>query len=126
MSHSHPTTRAERRHQRERVIAARRFIYQHIWHNVLHYEFDFMREIVNPCLDIYYLIEKYKSNYNLDEKYQGYVPFAWGRYAKWNLICDPHHCRLCGCARSEKKAENKKRRIALKHTDSDWEQQYED
>ena len=126
MSHSHPTTRAERRHQRERVIAARKFVYQHIWSSAFNSQFDFMREIVNPCLDIYYLIEKYKSDHYLDEKNQVYAPFTWGRYAKWNFTCDPKHCRLCDWTRSDKKVKNKKLRIALKHIDSDWEQQYED
>ena len=31
----HPYTRAERRHERERVIAARRFVWEHVWRNGL-------------------------------------------------------------------------------------------
>jgi hypothetical protein len=62
----HPTNRAERRHQRERVIAARRFVQQVVWRELERYS--------NPI-------------------YPYWPPFTeWGRYAKWNLGCG---CKGC-------------------------------
>lgn len=63
----HPTNRAERRQQRERVIAARRFVQMVIWREAERYS--------NPLNYIYW------------------PPFTeWGRYAKWNLGCG---CKGC-------------------------------
>lgn len=90
---SHPSTRAERRHQRARVIARRRFVYLHIWYSRI-------QERTNP-LDRSYL--------------DGWEP-RWGKYAKWNLGCG---CKLC----HEDKyfGPKRKRREALKRAGSDWD-----
>ena len=64
----HPRTRAERRHERERVIARRRFIHDNIW---------FQQQIhTDPEVIVGFL-----------------TPFTeFGRYAKFNLGCG---CKQC-------------------------------
>src|SRR5580692_9723446 len=107
----HPKTRAERRHHRDRVIAARRFVYLHIWNQWD--DFQFMKDVSNPLIDILHVFEKYKNARFLNEYPQ------WGKYAKWNLNCN---CRMCHYEKFDKTSA--KRRIALKTADSDWEWQY--
>ena len=92
----HPTNRAERRHHRDRVIAARRFIYQHIWGQSSYQT----NSRTNP-LECSFHIEQFSE---------------WGRYAKWNLNCG---CRMCHYEKYFK--EKRKRREALKHLDADWQ-----
>jgi hypothetical protein len=65
---SHPTSRAERRHQRDRVIARRKFIAEHIWRN--------------------YNTEPHEGS----PGYGVWSPVEWGRYAKFNLNCG---CTMC-------------------------------
>jgi hypothetical protein len=116
---SHPKTRAERRHQRERIIAARRFVYLHIWTQYGD-RFKFMREVINPLINIEYLFEKYrlmKIPFNHIDEYPD-----WGRYAKWNLNCS---CRRCRGRKGWGRISAQRRR-KLKTADSDWELQYQD
>lgn len=88
----HPSNRAERRHQRARVIAKRSFVLQHIpassWA---------IQQRKNPVVP-------------------GYSPEAGegGRYAKWNLNCGSPMCH------AEKYFKPKrKRREALKNAGRD-------
>lgn len=79
---SHPTSRAERRHQRDRVIARRKFIAEHIW-----------------------------SHYN-EKPHEGspgwgeWKPVEWGRYAKFNLNCG---CTMCHSAKYFKCAHKRRK-----------------
>lgn len=87
---SHPTSRAERRHQRERMIARRKFIHQHIWRS----------SIDQPW-------HEGKPEYQKD-----WDPFnEWGRYAKFNLNCG---CKMCHSVKYYKEAH--KRREARKNS----------
>jgi len=96
---THPLTRAERRHQRDRVIARRRFIYQHIWNAGA---FG-IQERTNPfhCGGRLYFPD---------------FP-TWGRYAKWNLGCGS---RLCHADKYF--GRKRKRREALKRAAREWQQ----
>ena len=89
---THPSNRAERRHQRDRVIAARRFVYTTIW-----------------AANSY---ETYHSNDPM-ATWQREDP-EWGRYAKWNL-----NCGSPGCHREKYYGPKRKRREALKHAGQD-------
>jgi hypothetical protein len=84
----HPTNRAERRHQRERVIAARRFVHNKIWRR------DNEQNGTNP---FYY---SYRPDWAFTE---------WGRYAKWNLGCG-----CMGCHREKYYDQKSMRRKARK------------
>lgn len=68
----HPTTRAERRYQRERVIARRKFIHDHIWCR-------FGEQVhTDPDVNLW-----------------SYPPFTeFGRYAKFNLGCGSPMCHM--------------------------------
>jgi len=116
---SHPKNRAERRNQRERVIAARRFVYLHIWYQWQD-KYQFMREVSNPLINIEYVYEKYRLTKIPFSGVQEYPD--WGKYAKWNLACTCRHCR-----RQKKwSRQTAKNRHKLKTTDADWELQYSD
>ncbi len=108
----HPKTRSERRHQRERIIAHRRFIHLHIWSSLDGYEF--MKAVANPRIDILYVFEIYKDKIYLPEYPE------WGRYAKWNLICS---CRGCRSRKNWEKTPAK-RRYKLKTDWKNWEKEY--
>jgi hypothetical protein len=84
---SHPSSRDERRHQRERVIARRRFVRQQIWR---------VEEIWHEGKP------EYQRNWE---------PFEWGRYAKFNMNCG---CRQCHSAKYFSSAH--KRRKALRQS----------
>jgi hypothetical protein len=117
----HPTNRAERRHHRDRVIAARRFVYEHIWnnygYNCITYD-EFIKDISNPLMDINYLIEEMRSNDKLLD-FPKWI-MQWGKYAKYNLACS---CRNCRSGNRYKK-ENVKRRRDLKMSCKNWEKEY--
>jgi|SRR5208283_426827 len=90
---SHPTTRDERRHQRERVIARRKYIATKIWN---------IPSFVRPPHE--------------HERWWGqpeWEPFQWGKYAKYNLNCG---CMMCHSAKYFSSAH--KRRKALRHATS--------
>jgi 5-methylcytosine-specific restriction endonuclease McrA len=108
---SHPTTRAERRYHRDRIITKRRFIYLHIWIQMHNYQF--MREVSNPLINIMLVFEKWKNSYKTYEYPE------WGRYNKWNLNCTCWRCHYNKFDKSKAK-----RRHKLKTADSDWELQY--
>ncbi len=84
----HPSNRAERRHQRERVIASRRFIWEVIWGKKSYT----VNSRSNPINSIEY-------NWQPD----------WGRYAKWNL-----NCGCAGCHREKYLDAKSQRRKARK------------
>ena len=88
---SHPTSRDERRHQRDRVIARRRFVAEHIWP---HYN------------DV-----PHEGSPDYQQQSGWYQPIEWGRYAKFNLNCG---CMMCHSAKYFSNA--RKRREALKHS----------
>lgn len=111
---SHPTTRAERRNHRERVIRVRRFIYEHIWYNFRSSHTQLLREIKNPLIDINYLLEKVEDDEYLHDFYDWQV--AWGKYSKWNLNCSCHRCR----ASKAYNREPRKIRQSLKNAGKDW------
>ena len=91
---SHPTSRAERRHQRERIIARRRFVHQVIWRR-----------------------GDEEWHEGKPEYQKGWTPFnEWGRYAKWNLNCG---CSMCHGAKYYKLAH--KRRLARENAESQAE-----
>ena len=56
----HPTNRAERRYHRERVIKSRRYVFLHIWNR--NNDYQFMKDVSNPLIDISYVIEKWKNS----------------------------------------------------------------
>lgn len=60
----HPSNRAERRHERKRVIARRQFVDLHIW-----------RSRESP---------EHRENLRRTE--------MWGKYAKWNMNCGSIRC----------------------------------
>ena len=65
----HPSNRAERRQERERVIARRKFIHDHIWYQSQHH--------TDPTV----------------MPWAQYPPFSeFGRYAKFNLGCGCKDC----------------------------------
>ena len=107
---NHPYTRAERRYVRDCIIAKRRFIYLYIWG--LNKDYEGIKAAVNPLIDINYVLENYPNVREYPE---------WGRYAKWNFVCDINHCRLCSWERIEKIKNNKKRRISQKNMGKDEE-----
>lgn len=82
---SHPSSRAERRHHRDRVVARRRFVYEVVW-----------RANVSRFVPAY--------THPLDLKFT-----EWGRYAKFNLGCG---CTQCHAAKYMSSKD--KRRRALK------------
>jgi hypothetical protein len=85
----HPSNRAERRQERERVIARRKFIHDHIWFQSQHH--------TDPTV----------------MPWAQHPPFSeFGRYAKFNLSCG---CMGCHCAKHWYKD---RRRRALKVSDS--------
>ena len=88
---THPSNRAERRHQRDRVIAARRFVTTTVWGGS--YE---IQNRTNPMVQ--------RQRPDLD----------WGRYAKWNLGCGSP-----GCHREKYFGPKRKRREALQHAGQD-------
>jgi hypothetical protein len=88
---SHPTSRAERRHQRERVIARRKFIATKIWSH--------------------YNEEPHEGSPFYQQQMGWYTPTEWGRYAKFNLNCG---CTMCHSAKYFASAH--KRRKALRQS----------
>lgn len=68
----HPRSRAERRAVRSAYIARRKFIRQHIWYKV-----DQVPHEGSPAYQ---------------QEPGWFIPFLWGRYAKFNLRCT---CRPC-------------------------------
>lgn len=96
----HPTNRSERRHQRERVIARRRFIWGVVWKGFTHDEFT------NPLTF---------GRYVNDWSPYHWTP-EWGRYAKWNLGCG---CK--GCHMEKYFDQKRKRRNARKASGSTTE-----
>jgi hypothetical protein len=120
----HPYTRAERRHQRDRIIAYRRFIKQHVWNRFDSKIDEFLKEIANPLISMDHILDKglnYPSCANFEDSI-----VEWGRYSKWNFTCDQYRCRLCSWTKSDGKKKSKKRRIALKKAAADWEKDYTD
>jgi hypothetical protein len=85
---SHPTSRAERRHQRDRVIARRKFIVTRVWSR-----------------------GSYSTSSESTKKWL--EEMQWGVYAKFNLNCGCTQChgaKYFSCAH--------KRRKALRHAES--------
>ena len=74
----HPSSRSERRHERERVIARRRFVYEVVWQ-------------MNQPPDVPVDSPLHRREHPLDWKFT-----EWGRYAKFNLGCG---CRMCHAAK---------------------------
>ena len=93
----HPTNRAERRYQRERVIAKRRFIWGTVWKGFSGNSFN------NPLTFGRYVGVWRPYTWTPD----------WGRYAKWNLGCG---CK--GCHREKYYKEKRKRRLARNYSES--------
>src|SRR5271170_1045730 len=83
---SHPTSRAERRHQRDRVIARRKFIAEHIWS---HYN-----EV------------PHEGSPGYQQEPGWWSPVEWGRYAKFNLNCG---CTMCHGAKYFKCAHKRRK-----------------
>jgi hypothetical protein len=113
---NHPYNRAERRYNRARVIEARKFIKLHIF-NQWETKYDlFIKQIINPLIDINYLIERLHTEDLSD--FPDWI-IEYGRYAKFNLNCG---CKSCHYYKYYK--EKRKRRRSLKQIDLDWERQY--
>jgi hypothetical protein len=115
---NHPNNRCERRYCRERIIAYRRFVYEHIW-NRKSIQSDFLRNITNPLITMEYIFECALNDPKLDNVEEWII--EWSKYSKWNFTCDPKHCRMCSWQKAVKKAENKRSRIASKKACGDWE-----
>lgn len=111
---SHPYTRSERRHQRERAIARRKYIQQHIW-NTQSFQSQFLEQVINPCIDINYLIYQLNDNQYLDNINEWEI--QWGRYAKWNFTCD---CSMCKINQWEQRKTCKKERTKNKRLEKNW------
>ncbi len=94
----HPRTRAERRHERNRLIAKRRFIFLHIW------------AAGNYGID--------RRNNPLSRHFSPQLP-EFGKYAKWNLGCGSP---LCHCMKYF--GPKRKRRVALKGAAHDEVDEY--
>ena len=88
----HPANRAERRHQRDRVVARRRFSLDYVPNNAWRIQYR-----TNPLLR--------------GPRFR--VP-VWGKYSKWNLSCGSLMCHA-----GKHFSARRKRREALKHAGED-------
>src|SRR5438270_2848743 len=69
----HPRSRAERRAVRDGYVARRKFVATQIW-------------------NVEYWVRPPQEHEHWFSRQDGWEPFEWGRYAKWNMNCGDSMC----------------------------------